>query len=725
MGFTDYLKTKLYEWTKKAADIPVGLVRIIGGANRGFNWSGKKNSELYDGWVFASIRAIAEEVGGIDVVLAKMDSGGNKEIILDHPAIKTLNYVNDYFSKYMLFERLQSDLEIDGNEYWYLQTDKKGIPQEIYPLVIGTVTPVADEFTYIKWYQYKLGTQTYIIPKENMVHFKTFNPNSDILGMSTIQAARIAIETNDAAAQYNRAFFENSAQPGVILEVPGELKEPDSKRLKEQWDQEFGGFKKNYRTAVASNGLKVTKLEISHADMEFMEQRKFSRDEILSLFRVPKTVLGILEDANFAAAKTSDYVFARWTIRPKMMRIVDQLNEFYLPHFGDPTLKFELRYTLPDDKVEQTAYYTAGLNNGWLTPNEIRRMEGLPELEDGDNTLLPFSLTPGSKPKQKALPLRTTPMLKMASEIAAAIVKSVKAETKEVEIEPIKKGLGSQLQATSMDSKTFEVIGQKKSTGAEKRAKKWEKKWGTTLNTLFDSQKETALKNLEKELGKKEWKKSAMDLIGEEEQLKTTIDLFTPLMMGLVSEEGQEAYDLLGLDEEFDSTRAGVRRYIEKNTKKFAGSVTDTTSREIRALIVAGIEQNESIDELKDRIINYSGFDAARAELIARTEVSRGQTGAEQTAWKESGVVTAMIWYTAEDERVDEDCADLHGKEVDIGDNFLSADELTGAGINPYDGALNGPPLHPNCRCTLVPVVSGKGYKPDAEKLMAFYLDSL
>ena len=105
------------------------------------------------------------------------------------------------------------------------------------------------------------------------------------------------------------------------------------------------------------------------------------------------------------------------------------------------------------------------------------------------------------------------------------------------------------------------------------------------------------------------------------------------------------------------------------------------------------------------RIESYSGFQDWRAERIARSEVVRSSSEAERAAWQESGVVQSLQWYTALDDRVDEDCNVLHGKEIDIADPFVTEGGLVEMGLQPYDGDLNGPPLHPNCRCTLLPIV--------------------
>lgn len=690
MGFLDFLR-------KKESSVPLFSQILKYGAN---SFAQKSvPTDLYSGWIYACIEVISQEVARIELILTKTDSQGKKQIITSHPALDLIDRVNPFLTKHDLFERLQANKELYGNEYWFVE-GKGTKNMEIYPLRPSLVMPMPDPYNYVSGYQYLLDGKKYNLPAENIIHFKTFNPKSDIVGLGTIEAVRTSAETDSYAREYNKAFFENSAQPGIILTYPGELNAENQQRLKAQWNEEYAGYKKNYRTAVASNGLTITKLEMSHADMEFIEQRKFSRDEILSIFRVPKTILGILEDANFASAKTANYVFALRTIFPKMVAIQDTLNEFFLPLFGDESLKFEFKNPIPEDRTELVMYYNAGLQNGWLTQNEIRRMEGLAELEDGDVTYLPFNLSPNTKPKEQKTV--QSAVSKMASDIAESLMLAEKQmEKKDMD----------NLRVTSMDMVKFEDMGLKKATVEDKRARKFEKKFKSTADELFDEQKKRAIDNLHKELNKKNWK-STFDILDEDVEVNATIDLFTPLMRSLVLAEGQAAYDFLGIDDEFDIASPNISKFIKQNTKKLAGSMTQTTTSELRAQIVAGLEQGEAISELTQRIAGYSGFAEARSQMIAITEVARGSQKAQIEAWKESGIVASYVWWTALDERVDDDCASLHGTEIDLGDTFLSEKDLEDMNLGIYDGAIDAPPLHPNCRCKLLPVASGKAYTP-------------
>ena len=74
-------------------------------------------------------------------------------------------------------------------------------------------------------------------------------------------------------------------------------------------------------------------------------------------------------------------------------------------------------------------------------------------------------------------------------------------------------------------------------------------------------------------------------------------------------------------------------------------------------------------------------------------------------AWKQTGVVKTIKWYTAEDAEVCDSCEAEDGAEVGIDENFYDeGDEIDGGSTADY-GEVGGPPLHPNCRCYIRPEI--------------------
>lgn len=126
-----------------------------------------------------------------------------------------------------------------------------------------------------------------------------------------------------------------------------------------------------------------------------------------------------------------------------------------------------------------------------------------------------------------------------------------------------------------------------------------------------------------------------------------------------------------------------------------AGYAIDDATRELlRADVSTALEEGWSNDRLATAIAENYAFSDARAETIARTETAFADVQGNLAGWRASGEVAQKQWIVG-DACCDE-CADLDGVVVDLDEDF------------PGDGG-DGPPLHPNCRCDVLPVLSEEG----------------
>ena len=103
--------------------------------------------------------------------------------------------------------------------------------------------------------------------------------------------------------------------PSGVVEAEGEINSTLAKRIKKRFRESMQGYKNTGDVMVFGNGAKFKPLSLPPKDLDFIESKKMNRDEIMSLFGVPKPIMGIYEDVNLASAKTSEYIFAKWTLR--------------------------------------------------------------------------------------------------------------------------------------------------------------------------------------------------------------------------------------------------------------------------------------------------------------------------------------------------------------------------------------------------------------------------
>lgn len=698
----------------------------------------KQQIQAYKDWVYAASRAIAEDVATIDFELyvnrtgtkssivahkihnekiakqlrskiVKTVKGHNKpalEEIENHILLDLLYCPNPFMTKDEFMEMTVLHMELAGEAFWYVIRNGAGVPIELWPLMPYLVQIKKSSKTFIEGYAYITpGGSTLIIEPNDIIHFKYVDPDNLYRGMSVVRAAARAIDTDSHAADWNRNFFYNSAVPDIALEADGTLTEETFNRLKAEWDGKYAGTDNSHKTAILEEGLKVNVLSLAQRDMEFLDGRKFNRDQILALFRVSGHILGISENINRANAEAAEFTFAKRVIKPKMMRISNRITEDLAPQF-DEKLIVSFEDPVPEDKEFTLKEREVSLNK-WKTINEVRAETGDDPVKGGEVLYQPLNLMPLGE--VQAPEEDTEPTEPSVPEEVEEAIKTIKSTSQKIlENQELKKKLYA-------NAGQRETLGNQFNEAVVKIAFGYEVKFLKATRQLFDKQKKIVLRNLKKRYNADKHMRptvakeiSLVDLLESEEARKAFYKALSPIMRANIKDVGSEAMLLVG-STGFDIDDPNVVKFYEKRTSTIAKDINLETDRQLRKTLTEGIKNGESIDELSARVEQtYGAASGYRAERIARSETIKASGFAQDEAWQQSGVVEAKEWFTAKDERVCEFCAEMDGKIVELGDNYFDkGDTMTVAGkelkLDYWD--IDTPPLHASCRCTLLPVL--------------------
>lgn len=163
----------------------------------------------------------------------------------------------------------------------------------------------------------------------------------------------------------------------------------------------------------------------------------------------------------------------------------------------------------------------------------------------------------------------------------------------------------------------------------------------------------------------------------------------------------------------FDYANPEVQRYVDRATTQLATGVNETTSVRVRDVLGNSLTEGKTIPEIREQVKATMQVDGARAEMIARTETAKAYTQGQLEAWKQTdGLVTGKRWVLAPD--ACEFCraaARMYNETPKpLGEPFFRMGEtlqgVKGGVMNIDYQDIDGPPLHPNDRCSVNPVVS-------------------
>jgi HK97 family phage portal protein len=290
-------------------------------------------------WVYIAINRIAEAAALVPLHVFRLD--GERQIAVErHPLEDLLDAPNPYLSRFELIEQTVGMLELTGNAYWFLASDGRGVPAQIWPLRPDRVSIVPDAASFVKGYIYEIDGQRIPLDAVEVAHFKRWHPANDYYGLSALESGRLAIQSDRAMAEWNRSTFgQDNGVPAGIVNVREYVSDADFERLKRDWRQSYGGPQR--RTAFLRGGqIEWQNIGLSHTDLDFLKGREAHRNEILNLFGIPVGLVS--ENATEANAKVAERLFIERTLWPKLVRLAQKITQELLPFWpGEYVAAFE------------------------------------------------------------------------------------------------------------------------------------------------------------------------------------------------------------------------------------------------------------------------------------------------------------------------------------------------------------------------------------------------
>ncbi len=353
--------------------------------------------------VYSCVRILSEAVAGLPLHLYRYTAEDSKEKAIDHPLYRLLHdEPNPEMTSFIFRETLMTHLLLWGNAYAQIIRNGKGEVIALYPLMPDRMTVDRDEHGRL-YYEYQMQDgdaptmkgPTVDLKPEQVLHIPGLGFDG-LVGYSPIAMAKNAIGSAIACEEYGAKFFANGAQPSGVLEHPGVLKDPT--RIRDSWNETFGGSRNANKVAVLEEGMKYTPVSVSPEQSQFLETRKFNIDEIARIFRVPPHMVGDLERSSFNNIEQMSLEFVTYTLAPWICRWEQNIYKALLSEEEKKTyfVKFNVDGLLRGDYKSRMDGYAVARQNGWMSANDIRVLEDLdriPEEEGGDLYLINGNMT--------------------------------------------------------------------------------------------------------------------------------------------------------------------------------------------------------------------------------------------------------------------------------------------------------------------------------------------
>jgi HK97 family phage portal protein len=236
------------------------------------------------------------------------------------------------------------------------------------------------------------NTQT--VGTDQMLHLTEMLMPGELRGVSRIMQAKEALGLGLALEEYAAQFFGNGAYAGGVLEFPDKLSPEQRKEIRDTWNAVHQGPRRAHRVGMLWGGGKFNPLTVDPTASQLVDQRKFAVEEIARIFRVPPFMLGVSENAAmaFASIEQQQLFFRQHTIQP----YVEMLEDHFQMLLENPAtfIKFNMSSIVRADLSSRYSAYNVALLAGFMSVNDVRRLEDLGPVEDGDQYRVPLQNIP-------------------------------------------------------------------------------------------------------------------------------------------------------------------------------------------------------------------------------------------------------------------------------------------------------------------------------------------
>lgn len=345
----------------------------------------------------ACVSLLAESVAQLPLALYRRD-GDQRTVVADHPAAMLLRLrPNGWMTPYEYLEGQQLSAGLRGNSYAFIERDEAARPLALIPMNPDKVV-VLRGGDGLPYYRFD-GSEP--MPQRMVHHVRWLSLNS-YTGISPVQLHSNSIGLALAMQGHASSVFANGTHLAGVLERPavvaGEKLDSLSReqvgQIKELWRAEYSGTANAMKVAVLQDGVTFRPLSMTNADAQLIEAQGMSSLDIARAYKVPPHKVGLLDRATNNNIEHQGIEFVVFTLMPWLKRYEQAYSrDLLLPsEQGELYFEFNVGGLLRGDVQSRYESYAKARQWGWLSVNDIRRLENLPPVDGGNTYLQPLNM---------------------------------------------------------------------------------------------------------------------------------------------------------------------------------------------------------------------------------------------------------------------------------------------------------------------------------------------
>jgi HK97 family phage portal protein len=272
-------------------------------------------------------------------------------------------------------------LLLDGNAFIRVFSNDRG---EVVNLVVLNPHKVEMHRNGLGRVMFQIEGEAKMLSADEVIFIPDIVRPGHLRGVSRVEALKEDFGLAIALRNYAAKFFGSGTQPAGVIEVPGNLTGDQAKNLQEGFESMHRGWRKSHRPAVLSGGAKWVANQLENDKAQFIDSRRMAVEDVARAFNIPSNLLNLPGTNTYSSVEQNNQAFVTLTIRPLVQKLETAFTPLLSRMPGGETafLRFNLDGLLRADMNSRMSAYSTGLQSGFLTINDVRRLEDLTPITD-------------------------------------------------------------------------------------------------------------------------------------------------------------------------------------------------------------------------------------------------------------------------------------------------------------------------------------------------------
>jgi HK97 family phage portal protein len=272
-------------------------------------------------------------------------------------------------------------LLLDGNAFIRVYSNPQG---EIVNLTVLNPMDVEIRRTGIGRVAFKVKGEGNLLTSDQIVFIPDLVRPGHLRGVSRVEALKENFGLALALEKYAAKFFGSGTQTSGVIEIPGNATAEQAKAMQEAFDSRHKGWAKAHKTAILSGGAVYKPTNVPNDQAQFLDSRRLAVEDVARVFNVPPHLMGLPGTNSYASVEQNNLAWVTHCLRPIVQKIEGALSPLMARYPGGEQafIRFNLDGLLRADINSRMTAYSTGLQSGFLTINDVRRIEDMPPIND-------------------------------------------------------------------------------------------------------------------------------------------------------------------------------------------------------------------------------------------------------------------------------------------------------------------------------------------------------